>query len=199
MRKSTPGISPLPGGKEEDASALTAEIVPFDIGAYDEARGLWLRCEGVNLTDADTEEVIRSFLARNPGMSFAAAAGGRIVGTVLGGHDGKARLHVPSGGRRRLAETGHRPGARGRVPERPEGGRHSKSPRLRLYNERHGPRLLGGRRLDAPDRYLRRIEDRGIGYGKTISRRFFRRPFILPFPCPRRRFPGLPHLTSRRR
>ncbi len=89
MRKPILAFSRPPGGKEEDASALTAEIVPFDIGAYDEARGLWLRCEGVNLTDADTEEVIRSFLARNPGMSFAAAAGGRIVGTILGGHDGR--------------------------------------------------------------------------------------------------------------
>jgi len=89
MRKPIPDFSQPPDERTANASALRCAIVPFDIGAYDEARALWLRCEGVNLTDADTKEVIRSFLGRNPGMSFMAAAGGGIVGTILGGHDGR--------------------------------------------------------------------------------------------------------------
>jgi ribosomal protein S18 acetylase RimI-like enzyme len=89
MPKPTGGFPEKPEQETTHMPGRPFEIVPFDIGAYDEARALWLRCEGVNLTDADTEDIIRSFLERNPAMSFMAAAGGRIVGTILGGHDGR--------------------------------------------------------------------------------------------------------------
>jgi len=114
MPKPTPDFSQPPDAETADTSARPFEIVPFDIGAYDEVRALWLRCEGVNLTDADTKEVIRSFLERNPGMSFMATAGGGIVGTILGGHDGRRgymyHLAVDAAWRkrgigRRLADT----------------------------------------------------------------------------------------------
>jgi ribosomal protein S18 acetylase RimI-like enzyme len=54
-------------------------------GAYE----LWSRTEGIGLSEADSEDRIRSFLARNPGLSFVAVDDGRIVGTVLCGHDGR--------------------------------------------------------------------------------------------------------------
>lgn len=56
---------------------------------YDEVIALWRACEGIGLTSADDKAAIGAYLARNPDMSFVAEAGGRIVGAVLGGHDGR--------------------------------------------------------------------------------------------------------------
>jgi ribosomal protein S18 acetylase RimI-like enzyme len=56
---------------------------------FDEAMALWRACEGIGLTAADERPAIAGYLARNPDMSFVAEAGGRIVGAVLGGHDGR--------------------------------------------------------------------------------------------------------------
>ncbi len=43
----------------------------------------------MGLNDADSRENLANFLARNPGLSFVAARGGTIIGTILGGHDGR--------------------------------------------------------------------------------------------------------------
>ena len=56
---------------------------------HDEVIALWRVTEGIGLTVSDDREAIGAYLARNPGMSFVAVAGGRIVGAVLGGHDGR--------------------------------------------------------------------------------------------------------------
>jgi ribosomal protein S18 acetylase RimI-like enzyme len=56
---------------------------------HHEVIALWRATEGVGLTVSDEREAIGAYLARNPGMSFVAVAGGRIVGAVLGGHDGR--------------------------------------------------------------------------------------------------------------
>ena len=56
---------------------------------HDEVLALWRVTEGIGLTVSDEREAIGSYLARNPGMSFVAVAGGRVVGAVLGGHDGR--------------------------------------------------------------------------------------------------------------
>lgn len=56
---------------------------------YDEVMALWRVCEGLGLSAADEKPAIAAYLARNPDMSFVAEAGGRIVGAVLGGHDGR--------------------------------------------------------------------------------------------------------------
>ena len=68
---------------------MTLNILPFLIEAYDEVMTLWRQCEGVGLSDADSRENIRSYLERNPGMSFVALTEGRIIGAVLAGHDGR--------------------------------------------------------------------------------------------------------------
>jgi ribosomal protein S18 acetylase RimI-like enzyme len=50
---------------------------------------LWRGCEGIGLSDADRRLGIGAYLRRNPRLSFVAEAGGRIVGAVLCGHDGR--------------------------------------------------------------------------------------------------------------
>lgn len=50
---------------------------------------LWQNAEGVKIRDADSEEGIRKYLLRNPGLSFVAESNGEIVGTIMAGHDGK--------------------------------------------------------------------------------------------------------------
>jgi ribosomal protein S18 acetylase RimI-like enzyme len=51
---------------------------------------LWRRSPGVGLdADSDNPSALRRYLKRNPGTSFVAVAGGRIVGAVLCGHEGR--------------------------------------------------------------------------------------------------------------
>ncbi len=64
-------------------------LSPFTIELYDEVFALWQQCEGVGLSDADSRESIAAYLDRNPGLSVVATDDGRIVGAVLGGHDGR--------------------------------------------------------------------------------------------------------------
>ena len=68
---------------------MTIDIAPFSIDLYDDVYALWRQCEGVGLSEADARGNIRAYLERNPGMSFVALAGGRVVGAILAGHDGR--------------------------------------------------------------------------------------------------------------
>ncbi len=68
---------------------MKTDIIPFTIELYEDVLALWRVCDGVGLSSADSRESIASYLARNPGMSFVALDGERIVGTVLVGHDGR--------------------------------------------------------------------------------------------------------------
>ncbi|HEU4562834.1 MAG TPA: GNAT family N-acetyltransferase [Longimicrobium sp.] len=54
-----------------------------------EALELWTASEGVGLRGADSPEELTKYLARNPGLSLVARDGGRMVGAVLCGHDGR--------------------------------------------------------------------------------------------------------------
>lgn len=71
---------------------MSLAIVPFGPEHYADARALWLRTDGVGLSDADEEPAIRAYLARNPRCSFIAQDAGRLVGTILCGHDGRRGL-----------------------------------------------------------------------------------------------------------
>ena len=64
-------------------------IEPFHIDRYGEVYALWDRCSGVGLSSADERDQIAAYLARNPGLSFLAVDGPKVVGAVLGGHDGR--------------------------------------------------------------------------------------------------------------
>lgn len=57
---------------------------------YDEVFALWKDCPGLGLRSLDdSREGICAFLKRNPDTSFVARDGGKIVGAVLCGHDGR--------------------------------------------------------------------------------------------------------------
>ena len=61
----------------------------FRIEDFDAVIALWRRTEGVGLNESDTRLAITAFLRRNPRLSFVAEQGGRIIGAVLCGHDGR--------------------------------------------------------------------------------------------------------------
>ena len=56
---------------------------------YDEIFSMWQITSKRALSDADSRENIERYLKRNPGMSQVAVKDGRIIGTVLAGHDGR--------------------------------------------------------------------------------------------------------------
>lgn len=70
--------------------------------------GLWTRCTGFTMRDIDdSEDAIKTFLKRNPDTCFVAEDdGGRIIGAILAGHDGR-RSRIYHGGRSRRARYGH--------------------------------------------------------------------------------------------
>ena len=57
---------------------------------YDAVYRLWRETPGMGLnTTDDSREGIEKYLKRNPTTSFVAESGGRIVGAILAGHDGR--------------------------------------------------------------------------------------------------------------
>lgn len=56
---------------------------------YEEVYAMWQITTKRALSRADSKERILKYLARNPGMSQVAVIDGKIVGTVLAGHDGR--------------------------------------------------------------------------------------------------------------
>lgn len=70
---------------EDDGTGVRS----FRIEDYDAVIALWRRTEGVGLNESDTRRAIAAFLRHNPHSSFVAEQGGRIIGAVLCGHDGR--------------------------------------------------------------------------------------------------------------
>lgn len=66
-----------------------ASISPFEEAHIEEALELWQATEHIGLSSTDEPTNLSAFLARNPGFSFVATEGGRVVGTCLCGHDGR--------------------------------------------------------------------------------------------------------------
>ena len=65
-------------------------IRQFTMKDYDEVFELWKTTPGVGLRSMDdSREGIEQFLRRNPTTNFVAVEDGRIVGVILGGHDGR--------------------------------------------------------------------------------------------------------------
>jgi GNAT superfamily N-acetyltransferase len=65
---------------------LIREFLPMD---YPAARALWLTSEGVGQGPGDSENGVKLFLARNPGLSCVAVSGQTLVAAILSGHDGR--------------------------------------------------------------------------------------------------------------
>jgi N-acetylglutamate synthase len=75
-------VAEADGGAELAIRAMTASD-------YDAVLALWRTSEGIGLSAADERGPIEAYLARNPGMSWVAFRGERLVGAVLCGHDGR--------------------------------------------------------------------------------------------------------------
>lgn len=56
---------------------------------YEQVITLWRASGGVVLREADERAAIELYLARNPGLSFVACDGPRVIGAVLCGSDGR--------------------------------------------------------------------------------------------------------------
>jgi len=76
-------------GTYPDPHADGIATVAFTLDHYDAVHALWSRCEGMGLGRADSREGIARYLERNPGMSRVALDGGRVIGALLAGHDGR--------------------------------------------------------------------------------------------------------------
>ncbi|MBL4931678.1 GNAT family N-acetyltransferase [Clostridium paridis] len=70
----------------EERGSLIKEL---DIKDYEAIYRIWNRIPGIGLSDADSKQSISSYLARNPNLSYVYLIDGRIVGTILCGHDGR--------------------------------------------------------------------------------------------------------------
>ncbi|GMK37391.1 hypothetical protein PCCS19_04440 [Paenibacillus sp. CCS19] len=61
----------------------------MNIQDYDQMVDLWHSIEGLSISNADSRTNIEKYLARNKSLSFVYEMDGRIVGTILCGHDGR--------------------------------------------------------------------------------------------------------------
>lgn len=65
-------------------------IEEMTIADYGKVAALWQNDEGIGLRDdVDSETGVAIYLQRNPGMSFVARDGTKLIGAVLCGHDGR--------------------------------------------------------------------------------------------------------------
>ncbi|MBW2412377.1 MAG: GNAT family N-acetyltransferase [Deltaproteobacteria bacterium] len=68
---------------------MNISYTPFTLDDYTQVIDLWEKCEGIGLSAADSVEGIEKYLERNPGMSLVARDFDTVVGSILGGHDGR--------------------------------------------------------------------------------------------------------------
>ncbi len=73
-----------PPGKKAEWS-----IRGMTLADHGDAHRIWRSAEGICVVAEDSRAGIKLYLARNRGLCFVATSGGRIVGTVLCGHDGR--------------------------------------------------------------------------------------------------------------
>lgn len=64
------------------------KIRVMTVDDWDGVNECWTDHEGTNPVD-DSPEGFAKYLRRNPTTSFVAEDGGRIIGTILAGHDGR--------------------------------------------------------------------------------------------------------------
>jgi N-acetylglutamate synthase len=109
MTPNAPG--PLGPRATSDGGTMPPAVIRcFASADHPAARALWEATPGVGLSAADERDPIERFLGRNPGLSFVAALEGRVIGTILCGHDGRRGLihHLvvaPDSRRRGLGRT----------------------------------------------------------------------------------------------
>lgn len=73
---------------------MNINIELMSINHYDEIYNLWINTNGMGLNNVDDSyDGIKKFIDRNPDTNFIAKVDGRIVGTIMCGHDGR-RGHI---------------------------------------------------------------------------------------------------------
>ena len=67
------------------------EIRPMTLDDYAKVHALWMTIHGFSIRSIDdSEDGVRQFLSRNPGLSVVAVNGNEeVVGAILCGHDGR--------------------------------------------------------------------------------------------------------------
>ena len=66
------------------------EIRKMTIQDYEKVYELWMSCKNMGFNDIDdSKEGISRFLERNPNTSFVAIENEKLIGIILGGHDGR--------------------------------------------------------------------------------------------------------------
>ena len=67
---------------------VTIRVMTID--DYDQIYDLWIHTPGMGLNNLDdSRDGIARYLKRNPTTCFAALQGGKIVGVIFSGHDGR--------------------------------------------------------------------------------------------------------------
>ncbi len=61
----------------------------MELTDYENIIKLWQESEGLKLREADSRKGINTYLSRNPRLSFVAEYEGKVIGTIMAGHDGK--------------------------------------------------------------------------------------------------------------
>lgn len=72
-----------------DASRPASVVRAMTEADLPAACAVWSTAEGVELAEGDSLPELAAYLRRNPGASQVALQGGRLVGAVLAGHDGR--------------------------------------------------------------------------------------------------------------
>ena len=68
---------------------MAVEIRIMKSNDYSDAVDLWKSLPGLGLSSADEQSAIDLFLSKNPVTCFVALDESKIIGTVLGGSDGR--------------------------------------------------------------------------------------------------------------
>jgi N-acetylglutamate synthase len=68
---------------------MSYNIRDMTLDDYSDVCRLWEQTEGMGLEEDDSREAIAIYLRRNQGLCFVACVDGKIVGTVLCGHEGR--------------------------------------------------------------------------------------------------------------
>ena len=72
------------------AGTMSVLIREMTIEDYDKVYELWMQIQGFGIRSIDdSREGVERFLKRNPTTSVVAVQNGRIVGSILCGHDGR--------------------------------------------------------------------------------------------------------------
>ena len=90
---------------------MSVHIREMTIDDYEKVYGLWMQIQGFGIRSIDdSREGVERFLKRNPTTSVVAEQNGRVVGSILCGHDGRtgAFYHVCVADDYRKRGVGHR-------------------------------------------------------------------------------------------